>query len=48
MYSRNKLVLDKYRTDNEVLIESYDLLIENLWKDGNSNLVYNYKTNLFD
>ena len=46
--SKNKLVLNKYRTDNEDLIASYDTLIENLWKDGNSDLVYNYKTNLFE
>ena len=46
--SKNKLVLKKYKTDNEDLIASYDTLIENLWKDGNSDLVYNYKTNLFE
>lgn len=46
--SRNELVLGKYRTDNQKLIESYDLLIENLWEEGNGDLVYNYKTNLFD
>jgi hypothetical protein len=33
---------------NEKLIEAYDTLIENLWKGGNEDLIYNYETNLYN
>ena len=45
---KNDLVLQRYHTENENIIEAYDTLIENLWKGGNSEMVYNYKTNLYD
>ena len=45
---KNDLVLQRYHTENEDLIEAYDTLIENLWKNGNSDLVYNYKTHLYN
>jgi hypothetical protein len=45
---RNDKVLQRYHADNEDLIETYDKLIDNLYTDGNSHLVYNPDTNLFD
>lgn len=45
---KNDLVLQRYHTENENIIEAYDTLIENLWKGGNSEMVYNYKTNLYN
>lgn len=45
---KNDLVLQRYHTENEKLIEAYDTLIENLWKGGNEDLIYNYETNLYN
>lgn len=45
---RNDDVLQRYHADNKDLIETYDMLIENLWKKGNKHLVYNPKTNLYN
>jgi hypothetical protein len=44
---KNHPVLQRYHADNEKLIATYDMLIENLWKGGNKGLVYNPKTNLY-
>jgi hypothetical protein len=46
--SKNDLVLQRYHADNEDIVKTYDMLIENLWKDGNSKLVYNPNTNLYN
>ena len=45
---RNDVVLQKYHADNEDLIKTYDKLIDNLYTGGNSHLVYNPDTNLYD
>lgn len=45
--SRNYEILKRYHADTETLVESYDLLIENLWKGKNINLKYNHKTNSY-
>ena len=46
---RNDIVLQRYHADNEELIETYDKLIDNLFNgSGNSHLVYNRETNLYD
>lgn len=46
---RNDLVLQRYHADNQDLIETYDKLIDNLYNGkGNSELIYNSQTNLFD
>jgi len=45
---RNDMVLQRYHADNEELVKTYDMLIENLFKGGNNGLVYNPKTNLYN
>lgn len=45
---RNDLVLQRYHADNEKLVETYDKLIENLFNEGNSHLIYNPETNLYN
>jgi hypothetical protein len=47
-HERNDKVLQRYHADNEVLVETYDKLIYNLFNGGNKDLIYNPKTNLFD
>jgi len=47
-HERNDKVLQRYHADNENLIETYDKLIDNLFHNGNKDLIYNPKTNLFD
>lgn len=45
---RNKKVLDRYSINNSNLIKTYDKLIDNLmYGDGNKNLSYDVKTNLY-
>ena len=44
---RNDVVLQRYHADNKKLVKEYDMLIENLWKGGNKDLIYNPKTNLY-
>ena len=45
---RNDKVLQRYHADNEDLIKTYDKLIDNLYSGGNSHLVYNPDTNLYN
>jgi hypothetical protein len=45
---RNDLVLQRYHLSNPDIIETYDRLIDGLWRGGNKDLLYNWKTNLFD
>lgn len=47
-HEKNDLVLQRYHADNENLIETYDKMIENLYGGGNSHLIYNPLTNLYD
>jgi hypothetical protein len=47
-HERNDKVLQRYHADNEVLVETYDKLIYNLFNGGNKDLIYNPETNLFD
>jgi len=47
-HERNDIVLQRYHADNTDLIETYDKMIDNLFKEGNSHLIYNPKTNLYD
>jgi hypothetical protein len=42
---RNKKALFRYFADNRTLIETYDMLIHNLFNGGNSRLVYDETTN---
>jgi len=44
---RNNVVLNRYHADNKILVKIYDMLIENLWKEGNKHLKYNPKTNYY-
>lgn len=45
---KNRKVLERYSVDNEELIKTYDILIENLFNGGNSeDLVYDETTNLY-
>lgn len=48
--SQNKQVLDRYYVGNLKLIETYDILIENLFNGGNNKkeLIYNALTNLYE
>ena len=45
---RNKIVINRYLSTNPDIIETYHRLIENVMTTGNSNLVYNGETNLYD
>jgi hypothetical protein len=45
---RNDIALQRYHADNEDIVNSYDILIENLWRGGNSKLIYNPDTNLYN
>ncbi len=46
---RNKKVLWRYNAENTDLIKTYDTLINNLFNGkGNSGLIYNPSTNLYD
>jgi hypothetical protein len=47
-HERNDKVLQRYHADNEVLVETYDKMIYNLFNGGNKHLIYNPKTNLYD
>ena len=47
-HERNDKVLQRYHADNEVLVETYDKLIYNLFNGGNKDLIYNPETNLFE
>ena len=47
-HERNDKVLQRYHADNEVLVETYDKLIYNLFNGSNKGLIYNPETNLFD
>ena len=47
-HGRNDKVLQRYHADNEVLVETYDKLIYNLFNGGNKDLIYNPETNLFE
>jgi hypothetical protein len=47
-HERNDKVLQRYHADNEILVETYDKLIYNLFNGGNKDLIYNPETNLFD
>ena len=42
---RNKKALFRYFADNRTLIEAYDMLIHNLFNDGNIGLEYDETTN---
>lgn len=44
---RNDKVLQRYHADNKILVKSYDMLIENLWRGGNKHLKYNPNTNYY-
>ena len=44
---RNDETLKRYHADSKSLINSYDILIENLWSGKNNILKYNYKTNTY-
>lgn len=44
---KNNDVLIRYHADNEDLIKTYDMLIDNLFNGGNKGLKYNPKTNLY-
>jgi hypothetical protein len=45
---KNDEVLQRYHADNEDLVKTYDILIENLFNGGNHGLTYNVSTNLYD
>ena len=46
---RNDIVLQRYHSENEQVIKTYDKLIKNLLKGGNpDNLDYNWQTNLYN
>lgn len=45
---RNDKVLQRYHADNPDLIKTYDVLIDNLYQSGNSHLIYNPDTNLYN
>ena len=47
-HERNDEVLQRYHADNEMLVETYDKMIYNLFNGGNKHLIYNPKTNLYD
>jgi hypothetical protein len=47
-HERNDEVLQRYHADNEILVETYDKMIYNLFNGGNKHLIYNPKTNLYD
>jgi|694.fasta_scaffold00017_252 hypothetical protein len=47
-HERNDKVLQRYHADNEMLVETYDKMIYNLFNGGNKHLIYNPKTNLYD
>ena len=44
---RNDKVLQRYHIDNTDVIETYDMLIENLFNGGNKDLIYDPMTNLY-
>jgi hypothetical protein len=44
---RNDKVLWRYSADNPKLIETYDMLIHNLFNGGNHGLEYDETTNLY-
>jgi hypothetical protein len=44
---RNDKVLLRYSADNPKLIETYDMLIHNLFNGGNHGLEYDETTNLY-
>jgi len=44
---KNDVVLQRYHIDNEDVIKTYDMLIENLFNGGNKGLVYDPMTNLY-
>jgi hypothetical protein len=45
---KNDEVLQRYHADNEMLVETYDKMILNLFEGGNKHLIYNPQTNLYD
>jgi len=45
---KNDEVLQRYHADNDDLVKTYDILIENLFNGGNHGLTYNVSTNLYD
>jgi hypothetical protein len=45
---RNDKALQRYHADNEDLVKTYDMLIENLFNGGNHGLTYNIETNLYN
>ena len=46
---KNKQILYRYYVGNPKLIETYDILIENLFNGGNKKeLIYNPSTNLYE
>lgn len=47
-HERNDEVLQRYHADNEMLVETYDKMIYNLFNGGNKHLIYNPKTNLYN
>jgi hypothetical protein len=45
--AKNRAKILRYHSDNPALVETYDTLISNLWKKGNSHLDYNVEKNLY-
>jgi hypothetical protein len=46
---KNNIVLNRYFAENEKVVEQYDLLIDNLFKNiPNTYLKYNPDTNLYE
>jgi hypothetical protein len=44
---KNDKVLQRYHIDNQEVVKTYDMLIENLFNGGNKDLVYDPMTNLY-
>ena len=44
---KNDKVLQRYHIDNQEVVKTYDMLIENLFNGGNKHLVYDPMTNLY-